>query len=945
MSGTHCLSPVDTRHVTATAVPLSVVCGTALWTSLGVLDAYNSPAGAVRVAMLPSGATWLGLVTLATLIVTGVGLWLRRLPGRARPSADARGCSTLGPLAAVSVLILPYLPWLPDAFPVLTVLAGPLRWLVWLVVLAETARRVIARAFVSRHPAVSGMPGQVALRLFVLGTVVFGLAAARLTGTPFFPGGDEPHYLIMAQSLWRDGDLAIENNHEREDYREYYGAVGALRPHYLKRGIDGEIYSVHPVGLPVVLAPIYGLGGYTAVRLFLVAISAATLAAAAWWMIRLGLSRRAVVVGWLAILSSAPFFFFSFAVYPETLAGFAVIIGMLLSVGDGGARIRDIDHDRFRWLAIGSAVAVLPWLSTKYAPMAAALGVVALGRIWWSRPHPSMAGSVRATARLAIPCIVSGIGWLWFFNAFWGSPWPDAPYGGNSQTHPIRLLVGVPGLIFDQEYGVLPNAPIYGVGLIGLVSMWRAGGTSRRVAGEVTLVVAALLGTVGAFHLWWGGSAPPGRPVVSGLPLLGLPIAWVYARARHGSAARTLIRILLVVGIGLTGLFALASGGLLLANDRDGSAAMLDYLSTVWALPTVFPTFIGGGPLAALRVIAVWLGVGMVTTWAVLHIRHVGVATVLASTATVTAAAVVLSHAVPFVSPTRPGDLLEGRWQIGLLDSFDADRRPTGVVYDPLRRVDPLEMASLVPIVVSPPRTPSDQGPEADFLYGRRLALPGGRYDLEVWLDSGTAEASGRLSLMVGRFGAPLATWDVSLSDRDVWTSSFELATDATFMGFQATATLLEARPLFVVRASHINDAHARRNHPQVTATLRTDTGLFYFLDDDVWLEPSRFWTRGARLARVLIPAPPGRQEPATAARLRVHCGNAANEVAVTSDRGREVVSLAAGDRHEFVVPVSQGSALVGIHAATGFRPSEQVPGDADTRYLGCEIEDIAWLP
>ena len=43
------------------------------------------------------------------------------------------------------------------------------------------------------------------------------------------PGGDEPHYLVITQSLLYDGDLKIENNHQRGDYRAYYG--GDLPPH------------------------------------------------------------------------------------------------------------------------------------------------------------------------------------------------------------------------------------------------------------------------------------------------------------------------------------------------------------------------------------------------------------------------------------------------------------------------------------------------------------------------------------------------------------------------------------------------------------------------------------------------------------------------------------------------------------------------------------------
>ena len=65
---------------------------------------------------------------------------------------------------------------------------------------------------------------------------------------------------MIAQSLWRDGDLKIENNHERGDYREYFPAD--LEPHYLTRGTDGEIYSIHPIGIAVLLAPVYALAGY-----------------------------------------------------------------------------------------------------------------------------------------------------------------------------------------------------------------------------------------------------------------------------------------------------------------------------------------------------------------------------------------------------------------------------------------------------------------------------------------------------------------------------------------------------------------------------------------------------------------------------------------------------------------------------------------------------------
>jgi hypothetical protein len=146
---------------------------------------------------------------------------------------------------------VPYLPALPDWWPGLQVLAGPGFWIVWALVgalLAWTMAPHVPAA--ARWWSTRSWRTQAVVVWLVTATAA-GAGAARLTHTVLFPSGDEPHYLVIAQSLWRDGDFLIENNHERKDYAEYFGRD--LDPHYLTRGRNGEIYSIHPVGMPLLM--------------------------------------------------------------------------------------------------------------------------------------------------------------------------------------------------------------------------------------------------------------------------------------------------------------------------------------------------------------------------------------------------------------------------------------------------------------------------------------------------------------------------------------------------------------------------------------------------------------------------------------------------------------------------------------------------------------------
>ncbi len=203
-----------------------------------------------RVAYLPSFALlrWTSVSALAIAVVAILVTRRRADDGVQRLAASA------APIWLLWLWAVPFLPWIADRLPLLLVLAGPLRW-------GVAATAFGAALTLGRRATAIGerLAPRVGRRTVFAASLAIYLAFGWLSSRAVGPGGDEPHYLIITQSLLADGDLKIENNHVQEDYRSYFG--GRLRPDFLRRGQDGEIYSIHAPGLSVLLMPAFAAAG------------------------------------------------------------------------------------------------------------------------------------------------------------------------------------------------------------------------------------------------------------------------------------------------------------------------------------------------------------------------------------------------------------------------------------------------------------------------------------------------------------------------------------------------------------------------------------------------------------------------------------------------------------------------------------------------------------
>jgi hypothetical protein len=521
-------------------------------------------------------------------------------------------------------------------------------------------------------------------RLFFPAVFAIYVVAAARVQVQVGPKGDEPHYLMVAESLLRDRDLSLEADYAEGRYRQF--ADGPLAPHYRVRGKGGEIYSLHAVGLSLLVIPAYALGGYVAASVFMALLCALvafeTRELVRRWTARDGLAEG---VGW-AVALSPPLVHYAGLVFTEVPAALAVAVGL--------RRGRDaVSWTPATACAVGSALAFLPWLNVRYAPLAAVLMAFAL----WHRPR-----SASAAAFLA-PAVASAIASALYHHSLYGFFDPRRVYGRRPELSWATVPEGLPGLLLDQEFGLLVFAPVFALALPGLSLIGRR---ERRGAAVAWALVAVALLTASSWHMWRGGWNPPARFLVPLVPVLAVAVASALARCVSAGAA-------LLVGWSLWSGLLGAWEPRLVHRDRDGTAPLFRAYSGAEEWTRLLPGYVLADPDRHRRA-AVW---GTALALAALGGRsHATAGRLAAATLALLAAAGVASTVSHGRTGGRDAVRLIGRPALGVpgwiwTGAATARWVPADLDWGPL--YEPHRYPSGAPV-------------------GHRLPLPPGRYRLVV---------------------------------------------------------------------------------------------------------------------------------------------------------------------------------------------------------------------
>ncbi len=405
---------------------------------------------------------------------------------------------------------------------------GP-RSLSWRV---EGSRRPAVASLSRRWAALPAWQWQAAVMLPL--AVAFLWSAFGLRA-PLALSGDEPHYLAVAQSLSLYGTLDQHLVLYHHDYYAYFPQ--RMSSHALH--LDGHLYPLHYIGLPLVVLPGFAFAGAGG--------ALATMATAAlgvcWLTLRLAARVAKRTPAALAVLGmglSAPFVLNAATIYPDMLGAlFLLIVVELTSHGALTAR---------RVLWSGVALAMTPWVHVKLLVPMAFLILWTLYRLWdeasryqraeaalprrrrrragidtlpsyaqrapRNRPETNLAP--RGAAYIIGLPVLSVLALLAFNGVVYGTPTLTAQFSLRGETlFSGNPLTGALGQIFAQGQGMLGAAPFLLLGFPGLVALW------RRERALAILVVAATYpfwAITLSYHDWWGGDSPPLRYLLEMLP-------------------------------------------------------------------------------------------------------------------------------------------------------------------------------------------------------------------------------------------------------------------------------------------------------------------------------------------------------------------------------------------------------------------------------------------
>jgi hypothetical protein len=377
------------------------------------------------------------------------------------------------------------------------------------VALAALLRQVLKAGALARLS-----PRSVALRLGGLAWVAY--LACSLWTWRWLMVGDAPHYMLITASIAQHGTVDLLQDYRAGESRRYYTLEHPLEQSALLTP-NGRMVSLHQPLLPLLAAPGYRLGGFAG-ALWTQTLLGALATALFYLLLRhRGRSAREALIGWAVFAFGAAWAIYSQSMLTEVLAGLLGLAWLCAWEGILPAA----------WAFL--IPALMPWVGTR---MSLAAAGACLAWLWRWRRQPLKGALPGVLASLAI------LGNSAFNRWAWGDPSLNAFLDPHVRYFDVtQAYRGLMGMLLDQEWGLLPWAPVLLLAAAGAAT-W-----VRRRDGVLLPILAWCLPYLGlmACFLYWDSGQAPNRYLIPLVPALALAavdglfalqaLAWPWALA------------------------------------------------------------------------------------------------------------------------------------------------------------------------------------------------------------------------------------------------------------------------------------------------------------------------------------------------------------------------------------------------------------------------------
>jgi hypothetical protein len=306
-------------------------------------------------------------------------------------------------------------------------------------------------------------------------------------GLPLITSGDEPHYLVMINSLLDDGDLDLRDDYASarqgsmklgpgragaplDRHLQYYGldgkpygwsalfeyppgpaSVARLRPGVPQYWADRPQYSQHPIGLAVLLAPLlYVVRGTPWVEHLAVMLAALATFGTALCVRQLfrAVSNRAGIVNAATLVTvlGSPLWHYGRTLFSEPWLALLAVAAIALALRKNA------------YFLAGCCIAIGVQMKPPFALLAIPLLM-----------DRALCRDLRGLIGLAMPLVGSAGLVLIEDQHFYGSPFRSAQPWVNG-----NLLEGMLGVTFSWNHGIIPFAPAIVLSLWGFRDLFRS---------------------------------------------------------------------------------------------------------------------------------------------------------------------------------------------------------------------------------------------------------------------------------------------------------------------------------------------------------------------------------------------------------------------------------------------------------------------------------------